>query len=377
MTDKKIRVGILGASGYVGADLVRLLVNHPYVEIVLLTAERKAGHTMAQIFPHFVSYTDLPPLMKIEEIEWPAVEVDVIFTALPHATSQSVIKGLFHATNHTILDEIIAEGRADLIASHGNQIKVIDLSADFRLRDTETYAQWYGDSHSATDLQEKAVYGLTEYYRDDIQNADLVACPGCYPTVSLLPLKGLLEEGLISGDDIIIDAKSGVSGAGRSTKESLLFTELSDAMAPYGVGHHRHMPEIEQELDASRQSATPTTISFTPHLVPMNRGMMATSYVRLSDGVSAADLRASLIDRAANDFFITVLDEGVMPATRMVRGSNHCVVNVFADRAKGRAIVISAIDNLVKGSSGQAIQNMNVMMGWAETTGLEQVALFP
>lgn len=372
--EKKIRVGILGASGYTGSDLVRLLLAHPHVEIVLLTAERKAGHYMQDIFPHFMGF-DLPILMKIDEIEWPAVEVDVIFCALPHATSQDIIKGLFHATGHGFMDEMIAEGTDDLISHHQNDIKVIDLSADFRLRDTDVYSKWYGNDHTAADLQEKAVYGLSEWYRDDISKASLVACPGCYPTATLLALKPLLKANLIKADDIIIDAKSGVSGAGRSLKENNLFVEVAEAMQPYGVGHHRHMPEIEQELSACTDKDI--RVSFTPHLVPMNRGELITVYVKLQDNVSIDDLRQTMTDHCADEYFLHLLDEGVMPATRMVRGSNHCVINIFKDRQSGRAIIIAAIDNLVKGSSGQAIQNMNLMMGLDEATGLKQVAMFP
>ncbi|WND02202.1 N-acetyl-gamma-glutamyl-phosphate reductase [Temperatibacter marinus] len=354
--NKKIKVGILGASGYTGSDLVRLLINHPNVDIKLLTAERKAGQTMADIFPHFIGH-DLPILNKIGEIDWATVEVDVIFCALPHATSQEIIKGIFEQT------------------SGKKQIKVIDLSADFRLRDPDTYKRWYGNDHTAIALQPRAIYGLTEYYRESVKSADLVACPGCYPTAILLALKPLLKQDLIKSEDIIIDAKSGVTGAGRSLRESNLFTEVSEAMNPYGVGHHRHMPEIEQELSVSAESAV--TMSFTPHLVPMNRGELITAYVKLEENKTIEDLRKGLAVTCDKEHFMTLLKEDQMPATRMVRGSNNFVVNVYKDRIKGRAIVIAAIDNLVKGSSGQAIQNMNVMMGLDEECGLKQVALFP
>ncbi len=373
-TAQPLRVAILGASGYTGADLVRLLVNHPNVEIVLMTGERKAGMPLSDVFPHLTGY-DLPDLISLDEVEWPALDLDVVFCALPHATSQEVIKGLLHATGHSLLDEMIVETQADLAASIQKEVKVIDLSADFRLRDTETYAKWYGKEHQAVALQSKAVYGLPEFYRDDIKKADLVACPGCYPTAALLALVPLLHTGLISAHDIIIDAKSGISGAGRSLKEQNLFAEVSEAMHPYGLGHHRHMPEIEQELEVV--GGSPLTVSFTPHLVPMNRGELETIYVRLSDGVSAAQLREALIEKYADEPFVSVLDEGLAPATRMVRGSNKCVLNVFEDRAEGRAIVVAAIDNLVKGSSGQAVQNMNLMMGLPETTSLMQAPMFP
>lgn len=371
---RKIRVGILGASGYTGADLVRLLVRHPNVEIALMTAERKAGMPIGDVFPHLMGL-GLPDLIGIDEVEWHGVELDVVFCALPHATSQEVIKGLLHATKHSLLDELIVETRADLASSFEGEVKIIDLSADFRLRNTETYAEWYGREHGAPELQPKAVYGLPEIDREAVKSASLVACPGCYPTAALLALIPALRSGVITSEDIIIDAKSGVSGAGRSLKEPNLFVEVSEAMHPYGIGHHRHMPEIEQELSLAAGQAV--SISFTPHLVPMNRGELETIYVKLADGKTATDLKNDLVEFYANEPFVSVLADGVAPATRMVRGSNGCVINVFEDRLKNRAIIVSAIDNLVKGSSGQAIQNMNLMMGFDEMAGLEQVAMFP
>lgn len=371
---RKFRVGILGASGYTGADLVRLLVGHPNVEIVLMTAERKAGLPLSEVFPHFHSL-DLPDLISLDEVEWPAVELDILFCALPHAASQDVIRGLMHEINHSLLDEMVVETTADLASEIKGGIKVIDLSADFRLRDPDVYEKWYGNVHVAPHLQKRAVYGLPEQYRDSIKGAHLVACPGCYPTAALLALVPLLSHGLIKDEDIIIDAKSGVSGAGRSLKEANLFTEVSEAMHPYAIGAHRHMPEIEQEL--SLVSDHDVTISFTPHLVPMNRGELETIYVRLAGKNTAEDLKAHLVGQYQDEPFVTVLPDRIAPATRMVRGSNHCVLNVFADRQPGRAIIVAAIDNLVKGSSGQAVQNMNLMLGLDETTGLMQAPLFP
>lgn len=368
------RVGILGASGYTGADLVRILMNHPNVEIVLMTGERKAGQPISSVFPHFHG-TDLPDLMSIEDVEWPAVELDVVFCALPHATSQEVIKGLMHATNHSILDEIVASTPADLTDSIPGTVKVVDLSADFRLRDAETYAKWYGRAHTAEHLQQKAIYGLTEWYRDDIKSASLVACPGCYPTAALLALIPLLRANKVEPVDIIIDAKSGVSGAGRSLKEQNLYVEVAEAMHPYGLGAHRHMPEIEQEL--SMAAGSDVTISFTPHLVPMNRGELETIYVRLTEGETAQSLKTALAEVYADEPFVTLLPDAVAPSTRMVRGSNQCVLNVFEDRNADRAIIVAAIDNLVKGSSGQAVQNMNLMLGLDERTGLMQAPMFP
>ncbi len=374
MSNEKLRVGILGASGYTGADLVRLLVGHPNAEIVLMTAERKAGQPISNIFPHLHGF-DLPDLISIDEVEWPAIDLDVVFCALPHATSQQVIMGLMHETNHSLLEELIVETRAELAAQVGKDVKVIDLSADFRLRDVDVYAEWYGREHTAVEVQKKAVYGLTEWYREELTSAKLVACPGCYPTAALLALIPLLRGGSVLPDDIIIDAKSGVSGAGRSLKEQNLFVEVAEAMHPYGLGAHRHMPEIEQEL--SRAAGNAVTMSFTPHLVPMNRGELETIYVKLADGQTVETIRACLEHAYKQEPFVQLLPEGVAPATRMVRGSNNCVLNVFPDRQTDRAIVVAAIDNLVKGSSGQAIQNMNVMFGLDETTGLQQAPLYP
>lgn len=350
---QSIKIGVLGASGYTGADLVRLLIAHPYAEIVFLTGERKAGQDMAQVFPNFHG-ASLPTLIAIDDVDWKSVDVDVVFCALPHATSQRVIQKIW---------------------DQSNSIKIVDLSADFRLRDTQTYAQWYGGEHLAPTLQPHAVYGLPEVYGKDIAQARLVACPGCYPTAALLALVPLLSAGSIVPANIIIDAKSGVTGAGRSLKEQNLYCEVSEAMHPYGIGHHRHMPEIEQELSAA--AGSDVTISFTPHLVPMNRGELETIYVQLKDGQTPQGLKAVLEQTYAASPFVQVLPDGTAPATRMVRGSNQCVLNVFPDRRDGHAIVVAAIDNLVKGSSGQAIQNMNLMLGLPETAGLQQVALFP
>ena len=348
MTGERWRIGILGASGYTGADLVRLLLRHPQAEIRLLTADRHAGKPIDDVYPHLAGF-GLPPLVSVADADWSGI--DVAFCGLPHGTTQEIVAGL---------------------PSH---LKVVDLSADFRLRDPAVYAQWYGHEHRALSLQDEAVYGLTEWYREAVRSARLVANPGCYPTAALLALLPLAAAGLIDPGEIIIDAKSGTTGAGRSLKENLLFAEVGEGTHAYGVGHHRHMPELEQELAAV--SGRPVTISFTPHLLPMNRGELITAYVRLAGGVGADALRAALAARYAAEPFVRVVPAGVSPATRHVRGSNLCLIGVFADRMPGRAIVIAAIDNLVKGSSGGAIQNMNLMCGLPETAGLEQVALFP
>ena len=263
-----------------------------------------------------------------------------------------------------------------MIASLPPAVRVVDLSADFRLADPALYEQWYGGPHQAVELQKEAVYGLTEFARASVATARLVANPGCYPTCVQLALVPLLERGLVGTDGIIIDAKSGVSGAGRSAKANLLYTEIAEGVNPYSVGSHRHMPEIEQGLSAA-VGGKQVTVSFTPHLMPMARGMLATCYVQLANGATVDALRDALTARYAGEPFVHVLPAGGVPHTRYVRGSNHAVLAVAPDRIPGRAIVMSVIDNLVKGASGQAVQNLNVMMGWRETMGLEQAPMFP
>ena len=371
---KTYRAVILGASGYTGAELVRLLVRHPQVEIVALTADRHAGKPLGAVFPHLAGL-DLPDLVSIDEVEWPGIEVDLVFCALPHGTTQEIIAGLLHHTGHSLVDELIHETSGDLVSAVAGQPRIIDLSADFRLDDLAVYREWYGEDHKAPALQAEAVYGLTEFAREDIRDARLVACPGCYPTAAQIPLRPLLQAGLISAEDIIIDAKSGVSGAGRGAKEANLYCEVSGGVHAYGIGAHRHAPEIEQGL--SEVAGGPVLVNFTPHLMPMNRGIFSTAYVRLSEGATVDQLRACLADRYADEPFVRVLADGELAATRHVRGSNYCLISVHADRIPGRAIVTSVIDNLVKGASGQAVQNMNVMLGLPETSGLEQEPLFP
>ncbi|MEH6720080.1 MAG: N-acetyl-gamma-glutamyl-phosphate reductase [Aurantimonas endophytica] len=351
MTDK-IRIGVLGASGYTGADLVRLAVRHPAIEIGVLTANSHAGKPMREVFRHF-SHIELPDLVRIDEADWGTV--DAVFCGLPHGTTQAITKEIFATYPET---------------------KIIDMSADFRLRDAAIYKEWYGLDHGAMDIQGEAVYGLTEIYRDAIADARLIACPGCYPTAVLLSLVPLARTAMIDTADIVIDAKSGVSGAGRSLKENTLFCEAGEGISPYAVGKHRHMAEIEQEI-AVAAGVSDTRINFTPHLIPMSRGELCTSYVRLAGGATASDLRNRLAETYADEPFVTVLEDGVLPQTQMVRGSNYVAMNVVPDRIPGRAIVISALDNLVKGSAGQAIQNFNVAFGLEETLGIEQLPLFP
>jgi N-acetyl-gamma-glutamyl-phosphate reductase len=349
MSTKK-KIGIIGASGYTGADAVRLLARHPGVEISALTANTHAGKTMDEVFPHFFML-DLPRLVEWEKVDW--TKLDAVFCGLPHGTTQEITAAVISANP---------------------AIKIVDMSADFRLRDMGVYAEWYGHEHRAPQLQGEAVYGLTEFYRKNISAARLVACPGCYPTAALLALVPLAKAKLIDVDDIVIDAKSGVTGAGRGLKQNTLFSEAGEGLSPYSVGTHRHAPEIEQEIGVA--AGAKVTVNFTPHLIPMSRGELCTSYVRLN-GATADDLRATLEKAYRDEPFVRVARKGVLPQTQNVRGSNYVQIGVIADRIKSRAIVISVLDNLVKGSAGQAMQNMNLMLGFPETTGLEQIALFP
>jgi N-acetyl-gamma-glutamyl-phosphate reductase len=344
----RIKIAILGASGYTGAELLRLLADHDGVEIVALTADRHAGKTIGAVFPHLAG-RDLPALMTIGAVDFSTVEL--VFCCLPHGTTQEVIAAL---------------------PSH---LRIVDLSADFRLTDVESYAAWYGHAHRAPALQREAVYGITELVRPALGNARLVANPGCYPTVAQLPLVPLVRAELIDADDIIIDAKSGVTGAGRDLKQTSLFAEVAEGITAYGVADHRHAPEIDQGLSAA--AGRPITVNFTPHLVPMNRGILATIYVRLAKGADVGALRQTLQEAYRNERFVRVVAEGGVPSTHHVRGSNLCLIGLAADRLKGRAILVAAIDNLVKGASGQAVQNMNAMLGLPEATGLQQQPMFP
>ena len=346
--DKMIRIAVLGASGYTGAETLRLAARHPHIEIAAITSDRRAGQALGDVFPH-LGGLDLPTLTRVEDVDWSGI--DAAFCCLPHATTQEVVAGL------------------------PDHLKVIDLSADFRLTDPTVYAEWYGHDHRAPHLQSDAVYGLTEWARDGLTSARIAACPGCYPTAALLPLIPLVKDRLIDPDGIIIDSKSGVTGAGRAAKEAMLYGEVAEGVNAYGIAHHRHTPEMEQELSAVAGDAI--TVSFTPHLVPMNRGILSTIYVKLSKDSDVSALRASLLGAYDDAPFVRVVPQGHAPATRHVRGSNHCLIGVFEDRVEGRAIVVSAIDNLVKGSSGQAVQNFNLMFGLDESAGLEQEPLFP
>lgn len=347
----KSKTAILGASGYTGAELVRLLLTHPHIELTTLTADSKAGKPLSEVFPQFIGL-NLPDLIALDKVDYTAV--DIVFCALPHATTQKVIKQAFAANPN---------------------LKIIDLSADFRISDPSEYLKWYGHEHAALELQAEAVYGLTELARDAVKGARLVANPGCYTSTSLLPLIPVVKAGLIDPQAIVIDAKSGVTGAGRSAKEANLFTEVSDGFHAYGVGNHRHMAELDQELSkAAGQAVAPR---FTPHLVPMNRGIFATIYVTLAKDKTPQDIHDCLSAQYQGEQFVTVLPFGAVPQTRHVRGSNRVLIGVSNDRSSNHAIITCVLDNLVKGASGQAIQNMNVVMGWDEALGIQGMGMFP
>jgi N-acetyl-gamma-glutamyl-phosphate reductase len=315
------------------------------MEIVALSADRKAGQTMAEVFP-FLRHLDLPRLQKIDEIDFS--NVDLAFCALPHATTQVVVSAL------------------------PRDLKIVDLSADFRLRDVAEYEKWYGQPHTAPDLQAEAVYGLTEFYREDIRAARLVAGTGCNAATGQYALRPLIAAGVIDLDSILIDLKAGVSGAGRSLKENLLHAELSGGTHSYSAGgKHRHLGEFDQEF--SKIAGRPVHVQFTPHLLPMNRGILETVYVQ----GDAKTVHQTLVDAYKDETFIQVLPFGALPSTRDIAGSNYCHIGVIGDRIAGRAVVVAVLDNLTKGSSGQAIQNANLMLGIEETAGLMLAPVFP
>jgi len=339
------KIAILGASGYTGAELIRLLAGHPAYEIVALGAYSKAGQRMAEVFPH-LRHLNLPELVSFDQIDFD--KIDLCFCALPHKTSQEVIRDL------------------------PKHLKIVDLSADFRLRDPDAYTQWYGNAHGAVEMQGEAVYGLTEFYREEIAKARLVAGTGCNAATGQFALRPLIAAGVIDLDEIILDLKCGVSGAGRSLKENLLHAELSEGYNAYAVGGtHRHLGEFDQEF--SKLAGRDVKVQFTPHLMPANRGILATVYVK----GDAQDIHATFADAYADEPFLQVLPFGETPSTHHVRGSNFCHIGVTGDRIAGRAIVIAVLDNLTKGSSGQALQNANLMLGEEETSGLMGVPVFP
>jgi len=338
-------IAIFGASGYTGAELVRLAATHPGLRIAGLSANSKAGRAMGEVFPH-LRHLELPPLVTIEDLDLSGV--DLVFCALPHATSQEVIARL------------------------PREVKVVDLSADFRLRDPADYEKWYGKPHAAPELQREAVYGLTEFYREEIRAARLVAGTGCNAATGQYALRPLIEAGVIDLDDIVIDLKAAVSGAGRALKENLLHAELSEGYHAYAAGGtHRHLGEFDQEF--SKVAGREVRVQFTPHLIPANRGILATVYVK----GDPQEVHSVLEKSYSTEPFLFTLPFGELPSTRHVRGSNFCHIGVVGDRIPGRTIVVAVLDNLTKGSSGQAMQNGNLMLGLEETTGLMLAPVFP
>jgi len=346
----KLRIAIVGSSGYTGGELFRILLHHPAADVTAITSEKSAGKPITDIFPHLSGLTDL--VCESLDPEAIAKKADVAFLALPHVTAQEA-GYRFHKLG----------------------IKVVDLSADYRLSDPAVYEKWYEHRHQYPDLLKTAVYGLPELHRDSIRKASLIANPGCYPTSAILGLAPLLRERQVDHRTIVIDSKSGVSGAGRSPALPYHYPEANEAFMAYKIGTHRHTPEIEQEL--SKLAGEQVTLNFTPHLVPMNRGILTTIYATMSGTTDTGLLHQRYREFYRDEPFIRVLPPGQFPNVRNVRGSNFCDIGMYADPRTGRAVVVTAIDNLVKGASGQAVQNMNLMMGWQETAGLRFAALFP
>ncbi|WP_066638004.1 N-acetyl-gamma-glutamyl-phosphate reductase [Desulfolucanica intricata] len=345
-----IKACIIGATGYAGAELVRILSLHPETEITAITSQSYAGQPFWEVYPHLYKYIDL----TCEEMDLSKLiaGADVIFMALPHGHAMPVAK------------EALSYNK-----------KIIDLGADFRIDDSQVYEEWYKVKHTAVELLPEAVYGLPEINREKIKQARVLANPGCYPTSVVLGLAPLLDRGLIEADSIIIDSKSGVSGAGRGVSLNTHYSEVNENIKAYNVGVHRHTPEIEQEL--SKISGQKITISFTPHLTPMIRGILSTIYGKLKPGAAEFDLRQLYREFYKNEPFIRVLPEGMLPKTKAVTGSNHCDISIVKDDRTGRVVVLSAIDNLIKGAAGQAVQNMNLMYNLHETTGLEFPGIYP
>jgi len=349
-TPRPRRVAIAGASGYTGAELLRLLVQHPGVEVVALTAETHANQPISQVFPSLAGFVDL--ICRPLDPAALAAEAEFVFLALPHKTSMAV--------------------GADLVK---RGVRVLDLSADFRLKDPAAYRTWYGFEHLAPSLLGEAVYGLPELHRGEIAAARLVAVPGCYPTGAILGFSPLLARGLADPETIVIDSISGVSGAGRKPELPTHFSEANESLKAYGVGKHRHTPEIEQEL--SGVAGRPVTVTFTPHLAPLTRGILTTITARLAGPRSTAELLGVYREFYRGRSFVRVLEEGRLPETKHVLHSNLCDVGLVSDARTGRVIVVSAIDNLVKGASGQAVQCFNLMAGLDERVGLWIPGLFP
>ncbi|MGQ9510208.1 MAG: N-acetyl-gamma-glutamyl-phosphate reductase [Thermodesulfobacteriota bacterium] len=345
----KTKVAIIGATGYTGLELLRLLLKHSEVEVTALTAQKYVGYSIEEVFPSLKGRFSL--MCEEMDVDRISEKADLLFTAVPHKTAMEVVPLFYH------------RGK-----------RIIDLSADFRFKKVEVYERWY-QKHTAPDLLSVSVYGLPELYRDEIRKARIVGNPGCYPTGALIGLIPLVKKGLISFEGIVIDSKSGVSGAGRDVVLQSLFCEVNEGVKAYKVFAHRHTPEIEQEL--SEIAKKEIRVTFVPHLIPMDRGILTTLYVYLNKRMDTRDLLAFYEEYYHGEPFIRIYSEGRLPNTKNVRGSNFCDIGVMVDETRERAVVVTAIDNLVKGASGEAIQNMNLMMDFPETMGLEAIPLAP
>jgi N-acetyl-gamma-glutamyl-phosphate reductase len=345
----KTRVGIIGATGYTGVELLRLLLHHPQVEVAALTSQKYAGMPIDLVFPSLMKHLPL----KCEELSVDQIskKTDFVFTAVPHKTAMEVVP-LFHR-----------QGK-----------RIVDLSADFRFRNAAVYEKWY-QKHTSADLLPESVYGLPELHREEIRNARIVGNPGCYPTGALIGLIPLVKKGMISVEHIVVDSKSGVSGAGRDVVLESLFCEVNEGVKAYKIFAHRHTPEIDQEL--SRLAQKEMNVTFVPHLIPMDRGILSTLYVRLTKKMKTEELLHAIEDFYQGEPFIRTYPKGKLPSTKDVRGSNFCGIGVTVSESDDRAVVVTAIDNLVKGASGEAVQNMNIMLGFPETMGLDVLPLFP
>ncbi|MBI4682495.1 MAG: N-acetyl-gamma-glutamyl-phosphate reductase [Nitrospirae bacterium] len=347
-----LKVAILGGSGYTGSELLRLLLTHPNAEVTAVTSERLSGLLISDTFLHFRNTS-----LKFESLDLKTLtkKADLFFLCLPHKTSQETVAFLYNAGK-----------------------KVIDLSADYRLKSAEVYKEWYKIPHLYSPLLKKAVYGLPEIYRKKIKNASIIANPGCYPTSAILGIAPIIGENFINTNSIIVDSKSGTSGAGRSPAQPFMFCEVNESVKAYAVTAHRHTPEIEQEL--SSISKKRINIIFTPHLIPMDRGILSTIYVRLKKKISLSDIHKLYHVFYRNEPFVRVLKNGMYPSTKVVKGSNYCDISVFLDKRSGKGqtlIILSVIDNLLKGASGTAVHNMNIMHGFDETAGLVSSSASP
>ena len=345
-----IKAGMIGSTGYAGGELARLLLQRDDVEILWYGSRSYVGQKYASVYPNLFKIVD--ENCQDDAIKELADQVDVIFTATPQGLCASLID-----------EEILSK------------VKVIDLSADFRIKDQAVYEKWYKLEHKSPQFLDEAVYGLPEVNREKVKTARLIANPGCFPTCSFLAVYPMVKEGLIDPNTLIIDAKSGTSGAGRGAKTDNLYCEVNESIKAYGVGTHRHTPEIEEQL--SYAAGKPVTISFTPHLVPMNRGILVTAYASLNGTVTEEEARAAYEKYYQNEYFVRLLEPGAVPQTRWVEGSNFADVNFKIDPRTNRVVMMGAIDNMVKGAAGQAIQNMNLMFGLPEQTGLKQLPMFP